>query len=381
MAVTEGGHAGQPPEGLFVDLATAPDDELAGAGKSRMFFPLRGGVELFTDPAMPEAVARAKQASVLYDEVVFEPGLYEVSIAQDGSQDGWIPPEELTDEMLAHGRRVQTPGTRFSVAMGPQGGDQMFSVINSPLVVAYVSEYHTGILDALAHFSPDWVKLATLGSNPFRAGTEPGDLWRRRQRADRRDGSFMPESRRGEGHFRREWIIKAFNQDIVASSLIGASFNPTSLFVPLAERRAFAASAPTAVRLDGSDALGILVPNVGGLPWEAVVEFREHGGSAEARAMLREFEERAAREHSEDAREFLRSIAQDVAGALASAYEAQRRTVTEQLAEEAARTIVDLVPVYGPLASGAASLEAIASDAREQRTSWTAALMVLRRRS
>lgn len=361
----------QRPQGPFVDLATASGEELTGAGKSRMFFPLRGGVELFADPAMPEAVARAKEAAVLYDEVVFEPGLYEVSIAQDGSWDGWTPPEELTDELLARSRQVQAPGTSFSVAMGPQSGREMFSVIDSPLVVAYVSEYHTGILDELVRFSPNWVKLVTLGSNPFPMNTDPGALWRRRQRQDRSDESLMPEGRRARHRFKREWIIKAFNQDAVASSLIGASFNPTSLFDSLARHRA--ANVPR----DGREALSILVPNVGVLPWEAVVEFREHGGSAEARALLGEFEERAAREHPEDATAFLRSVARDVAGAMASAYEAQRRSLPEQLVEEAARFAIDLIPLYGPIASGAASLEAIASDALEQRRAWTAALMVL----
>ncbi len=53
-------------------------------GQSRMLFPLRTGVELFSDPAMSAAVARAKQAAILYDEVVFETELYEVSIAEIG---------------------------------------------------------------------------------------------------------------------------------------------------------------------------------------------------------------------------------------------------------------------------------------------------------
>lgn len=35
------------PEEAFVDLATATDEEFAVAGVGRMFFPLRGGVELF----------------------------------------------------------------------------------------------------------------------------------------------------------------------------------------------------------------------------------------------------------------------------------------------------------------------------------------------
>ena len=54
--------------------------------------------------------------------------------------------------------------------------------------------------------------------------------------------------------------------------------------------------------------------------------------------MLREFEEKAAREESEDAQAFLRGVARELFGAIASAAEAQRRSLPEQLAEEVAST-------------------------------------------
>lgn len=366
------------PEGPFVDLATASEEEVAGVGISRMFFPLRGGVELFTDPTMPAAVARAKQVAILYDEVVFEPGLYEVSIAEDGSQDGWTPPEALTDEHLARSRRIQTPGTHFSVAVGPSGGNQAFEVIGSPLLVAYASEYHTGILDELAIFRPDWIKVATLGSNPLPMRTAPGDLWRAQQRADRSDGSLMPEDRRGPRHFRREWIIKTFNQDVVASSLIGASFNPTSLFMPMVQRRG---SSSGRFSSDGSKALELWVPSLSGLPWEAVVEFCEHGGSTEARAMLREFEEKAAREEPEDANVFLWSVQREINEALVSVLEDQRPRWPEKIAEEAAKSTVGLIPVVGQIASPALTAAELGTQWARERRSWTAALMILSRRS
>lgn len=324
---------------------------------------------------MPEAVARAKQAAVLYDEVVFEPGLYEVSIAQDGSWDQWTAPEDLPDERIARSRQIQTPGTRFSIAMGPQGGDQVFSFVDSPLVVAYASQYHTGILDELARFSPDWVKVATLGPRPFPRGTEPGDLWRDQQRRDKFDRSLMAEERRGEHSFKRSWIIKAFNLDVIASSLIGATFNPTSLFEPIAKHRAASATS------DGSEALRLLVPDISSLPWEAVVEFRAHGGSAEARAMLREFEETAAREEPEDASAAFHRIAADVVGAMTSALEAQQKRLPERLARETAKSLIGLVPLYGPIAASVAGYGTIVSEALKEHRSWKAALMILVRNS
>ncbi len=41
-------------------------------GMRRIFLPLRTSVELFDDPTSPQATTRAKQAAVLYDEVIFE---------------------------------------------------------------------------------------------------------------------------------------------------------------------------------------------------------------------------------------------------------------------------------------------------------------------
>ena len=137
------------PEGPFEDLAWVPEEVRAGGAGSRMLFPLRTGVELFSNPSMPDAIVRAKQAVVLYDEVVFETGLYEVSIAADGFSDWWSPQEWATDERLAESRMVQTPGTPFSLSVGEEGTGQIIEIINSPLTIAYASEYHTGILDEL----------------------------------------------------------------------------------------------------------------------------------------------------------------------------------------------------------------------------------------
>jgi hypothetical protein len=45
-----------------------------GVTLATIFFPLRTSVELFQEPASPKAVARAKQAAILYDRLVFEGG-------------------------------------------------------------------------------------------------------------------------------------------------------------------------------------------------------------------------------------------------------------------------------------------------------------------
>lgn len=362
------------PEGPFVDLAWALEEERAGGAGSRILFPLRTGVELFADPSMPEAVARAKQAAVLYDEVVFETGLYEVSIAETGTSGWWHPQETLTDERLVDSRQLQAAGSPFTFSIAAEGSDQAATFIDSPLVAAYASQYHMGILDELSVYAPEWVKVLTLQNKPSMS-TPEGNLFRGLVQRDKRDEDFMPESRRGAERFKRNWIIETFDRDLVVSTLIGASFNPTSLFTPMIERRGF-----TADRV-GASALGVVVPNVGGLPWEAVVEFRQHPASAEARAMLREFEERAAREEPEDANTFLRSIESDVREALFAACEELRPSWPEKIARETLKTLVGLVPVIGQISGLGLTAAELGSDWLKDRHSWVTALMVLRGRS
>lgn len=60
----------------------------------RIFFPLKSGVELFEDRSSPQAVTRAKEAAVIYDEVIFEEGLYDITITPEGSTNFWTPPNE-----------------------------------------------------------------------------------------------------------------------------------------------------------------------------------------------------------------------------------------------------------------------------------------------
>jgi hypothetical protein len=75
-------------------------------GMQRAYFPLRSSVELFADPSSPEPVSRAKQAAILYDEVVFEVGLLDASITALGSLENYQPPGMFTPEDLALSRQV-----------------------------------------------------------------------------------------------------------------------------------------------------------------------------------------------------------------------------------------------------------------------------------
>jgi hypothetical protein len=131
----------------------------------------------------------------------------------------------------------------------------------------------------------------------------------------------------------------------------------------------------------GSEALDLLVPNVGALPWEAVVEWRDHPGSQEARAKLREFEERAARAEPKEAEGFLKQVSREVISGYEAAYRELRPSLPEELQKEMAKTFVSFIPVAGPFIEKGTAFAEIVAEAVANRRSWVAAMMWLRARS
>lgn len=130
---------------------------------TRIFFPLRTSVEFFPDPMSVEASARAKEASILYDEVVFEAALYDIGITEVGSFANGREPGGLTPQELARSRQLPEPGSGMRISFGLQPGpdepappEAMHMAFEGPLVASYVSEWHTGVIDELKQLRPNW---------------------------------------------------------------------------------------------------------------------------------------------------------------------------------------------------------------------------------
>jgi hypothetical protein len=344
--------------------------------ETTIFFALRSSVELFEDPSSPTAVARAKEAACLYDHVIFEPGLLDVTIATHGLTPWWHPPGHLTPELRAQARRPMSGPVSIAFGAQPARGvpappEAMRAISLGDLNVRYVAEFHSGILDDLAEFEADWVSVQGGGSidQSHPIGREVAAQIDALNRDDRRDPTLMPDA----DHWVRSYVSQSFNRDAVLATELGAAFNITPLFAPMVERREVR---PVA---SGSQSLSYIVPNVGGLPWEAIVEFREHPGSKEARLKLREFDERAA-DDPRAAYEYMHRAGQEITSALFAALKEQRTSLPEELAKEALLGAVELVPGVGPLVSKASSATQAFIDSRRSRRNWTSALMLLRAR-
>jgi hypothetical protein len=283
----------------------------------------------------------------------------------------YAPHELLTNEARERAREPAPPGIRVDLGVQPAEGEpalKMEPLFEGSVTAEYVAEWHTGVIDELVKLKPSW-------AHPIRIDQV--------QEAVAGLGPTIEEVKRsvaganldGVESIRRSFLNEAFARDVVIAAALGANVHLTSLFRPLLTGAQTIRHEPARA---GGVPLSILVPDVTGLSWEGIAAFRDHPASEEARARLREIEERAAQEGTDDAEDFLQHVAQEVANDLLAALNESRGHVQEKVAKEGLNTVVGLVPGIGPLLGAAAATVEIAWEVRRDRRSWLGALISLR---
>jgi len=341
----------------------------------RLYFPLRTSVELFVDPTSVEPTARAKEAVVLYDEVIFEAGFFDITMVEEAlSISAWHPPGSLAAGELAEYRKPPEPGAGLTLSVGdpPAEGkdsspEDMRSLYSGAITTRYVAEWHTGVVEQLEKLDPEWVRTVVLND-------DEGDIESLKEPIEAAESSVLDSAEEVKMDSpTKAFVAAALARDSVVAADMEAAYSVTSLFEP------FVLGAGTDAGPSGRTALGILVPEVGKLPWETVAEYREHPGSEDARGKLQEFEVRALAAGRDDPLEFQAEVFRSITDDLFAAVNDLRGNVVKDLAAEAAKTGVSFIPVIGPLLGPGASLaQAIGEYMHEERT-WYAALMKLRR--
>jgi hypothetical protein len=336
------------------------------------YFPLRSSVELFNDPNSPEPVTRAKLAAILYDLVVFETGLYEQTIGETASFGVTVEP---TPERRERARVVPEAGESFTIGVGVQKAkgvaarpEDMRLVADTNLVVHYSAEWHTDVIDKLEELEPDWASGISSDDVIAKAQLAPaiGDVKRSLEQTTPQDQNAS----------RRRFTIDALSRDaVVAAAMDYATLHATSLFKPLLD-----GLSGTTPDHPGNTALWFAICGIERLTWEDICAFREHAGSEEARARLREAEERVAAEGLDAAApQFAERVGREVTSDLLAALDETKPDLGRELAKDAANIGIATIPLVGAALSGAASVgETVAKSAAAERT-WHAALIQLDR--
>lgn len=344
---------------------------MAEDAPTTLMFPLRTSVELFRDPASPAAEVRAKQGAVLYDRLIFEGGLFDATITTGGSNSWWKPGADASDAELREARQLIEEGGPMQLAVGKQPSqgvaakpEDMHVMMQGNVTRHYVAEWES-VLRSLERLKPDWVERFDLPNYaiPPEAKREIGKL----NFSCLGDKQLMPEA----DPWTRDFTYKAFHHDAVIASRAGAAFNITSQFEPMLGRAGVNGISR------GEMALEVWASNLSELPWETVLEFREHPGAEEARAKLRDLEDKA-RETEPQSLEGLRvQVGNEITDALTGVIEELRPRVGLEAVRQTLHTGVSILV---PIAAPAASLAEVARQSRRFARSWHAALMTLRRR-
>jgi hypothetical protein len=340
---------------------------------SRIIFPLHTSVELFHDRRALAPAGRVKHAAVLYDEVVIEAGMLQVAISDTFSRTSWHPPDDLTPRKRAELRRPAAPGERLTIAFAAEDevgvpSERFDFAVEGPIAQRHTAEFHTNVLDALTALRPDWLHIVATGR-----GSLPDELGKRQDRLNFED-LRATDLLRELPQFERDYVRKGFNRDVLVAGEFGAALSVTPLFEPMATRRGLMPASGT-----GLTALRFAVPDLDGVPWEQIMEFREHAGADEARARLREFERIALREGPEDAASYILRVGQELNRAYLATISAFRPRVSDEVARQLATNSLALIPLVGPAVGVAVSLADVAVDHARFARSWTAALLTLSR--
>jgi len=171
---------------------------------------------------------------VLYDRVIFEAGLFEIGITEQGSFANWRDPGAISGEELTSSRQLPEPGTGFSISLAKQPAkgvpappEAMRTLFGGPLVQSYVAEWHSGVIDELRQLKPDWARYPVLSdqTETMTALLPAINDTRRAIAAATREIAMEPTV--------KGFAEGALARDAVVSANIGAAFSVTSLFEPL----------------------------------------------------------------------------------------------------------------------------------------------------
>ncbi len=331
---------------------------------SRCAFPLRTSVEWFDDPASPAIEGRVKQAAVLYDELLFEDGFVEIDITDNGALHTWHAPEAATTERLEQANRRVEAGVPLVLTMGkqpargvPAAAEDMHVMMAGSLQQRYVAELMYSVMSRFADYNDGWAQITFTGD----LNASAFDRWLPHRSARMSwDKELMPDLREKQPWL-RDFVIKAFDRDAALAERLEATFNVSPLFEPMLAARRPDAATPTSEGM-----LTYLFPDVSELPWEVVMEFREHDAAREARARLQEAVERAQRDGITAADN---QLTRDMV--FADKELRKRHSLKERLTKMA----VSVVPVVGgALTEGAGA----ATEAARGKHDWVAALKLLR---
>ena len=260
-----------------------PDSE------SALLIPLRTNASaLLTGGPLAAVRRRLKLASLFYDRVHLEAGVFRMQVGSGGKFDVVEYPDPSLPRWQTPQQRHTAQAAPFTVSMGREQtpgvpAATITPVLSSPSTVSWAATLYPFARELPA--GTDWIEF-TGTKNPTGNAERLARQWAHEDERNAALGRAVPE------RFVRNAVIANANRDLVIAAAEGVAVSIDPLHAQVAAQRFRDGDA---WKLTGY-AVPILFPHVGDLPWETIADLRRDRAMARFRAVLREVEQEAAAE-------------------------------------------------------------------------------------
>lgn len=318
---------------------------------------------------------RLKLASVLYDRVLIEEGVWDATAGPDGSFTFWNPDDGSAAWQTARSRRARQ-SSEAVVLIGPAESPS-HTALKTLATIGWRATFEP-FKRELPREAHEWF---TFGhANDSSDAKRIASQLRYRDRESVELKRMLPANG-GPFGFVRDRVIDDANLDLLLGAGLGSAVSLDSLHASVVRARVERGEAHPAF---GSNSLPILVPNVANLEWDDISDLRRQSGLRDFRALIAEIEA-AAWDASTSPASFAALVHQE--------FESRLRVAQDRVAGSVGRTIAAAsvgfvvgeavplafgIPVVGGLVGGAAGIVVDVALRRPPR--WLAADMAVRRR-
>jgi hypothetical protein len=338
------------------------------ANKQRtIFLGLRTNVRYFASRKGFAALdTRLKALALLYDNLLFENGVYDSSVGEAGSFDVVTP---LVSDDLLKPRRTRRGAPMGVRIQNEQTGDWA-TAFATRSVQSFRAQF-ISTLKQLTALKADWARYISFSSGipGYEADLQVASDLARDWTWDERD--LVKQTLPNMPSFLRDKIHSNLNIDLARASIMGCELSPDAIHEPLLVAKT--AASPLEEHTTGERALRLVFPELASARWEDVAELRRESGLTSLRDMLREVDtpelaDRAVMERIHH--EYLKELD-------------RRRPRWWQPAVAGALTAIGFIPFIGQAAATVGGVIDTASGARDAwqgSRHWSAALIKARRR-
>ena len=202
-----------------------------------IFLPLRTNVRYFASRrGFAVLDARLKALALLYDDLLFENGVYDCSVGEQGTFDLVVP--LVSDELLKP--RPTRRGAPMGIQMQNEQTGEWFPVLATRSVQSYRAQFITTIR-GLAPLKPDWAHVVSFSpgmtgfKDPLETASKLASDWTWAER------ELVKQALPDTPSFLRDKIHSTLNLDLARASAMRMDLSPDAIHEPLLLAKAAAA--------------------------------------------------------------------------------------------------------------------------------------------